>query len=134
MWLLLLAACEVATFCTEIGCAGELVLTVVGPPGTGEVSGLVTVDGTDFVVDCDGAGDPAVTCTGDTLRIQLGDDVGEGPVTWTLSSSPRDTGGGGGYAGEGSVTPDWSRTQPNGDGCPPVCWYAAATVELLGTP
>lgn len=135
MWALLLAmfvGCdEPALVCTQIGCQSELVVVVQGPDDVSEVSGMLTVSGQDVVVDCEGTSDPALRCEGDRLVLE---GLGGGEVVWTLSSDGRDSGGGGGYAGEGSVTPDWQVSQPNGEDCPPTCYSTEITVELLGTP
>lgn len=134
--LLTLLACDPETAdCTLIGCADELILHVIGPDDTSEVSGRVTVGGHDFMVDCDGTSDPEVTCVGSDLVFQLSEGLDRGEVAWGLSSSGRDSGGGGGgYAGEGTVLPEWNSSQPNGPDCPPTCTSGEATVELLGTP
>ncbi|MCK6505133.1 hypothetical protein L6R53_17330 [Myxococcota bacterium] len=132
---LLLACDEEPLACTQVGCQSELVLVVVGPDDVSEVSGLVTVGGQGFVVDCEGKSDPAVSCEGDRLVLTIADELGGGEVQWSLSSDGRDSGGGGGgYAGDGTVTPDWAVHQPNGEECPPTCYTAEVEVELLGTP
>lgn len=132
---LVLGCGEPLLVCTEIGCQSELVLVVQGPADISEVSGQVIVGSQVFTVDCDGDSSPAVTCEGDRLILLLDDGVGGGEVQWSLSSDGRDSGGGGGgYAGDGTVTPDWTVEQPNGEECPPTCYIAEVSVELLGTP
>ncbi len=132
---LLLGCDEEPLSCTQIGCLSELVVVVQGPDDVSEVSGMLTVGGQDFVVDCEGTSDPALSCEGSRLVLALADGLGGGEVRWTLSSDGRDSGGGGGgYAGEGTVTPDWQVSQPNGEDCPPTCYTGEITVELLGTP
>lgn len=131
----LIAACDTAgRACTEIGCAGSLVLQVAGVEGTTGLAGMVTVAGRDFIVDCGGTSDPEVSCEANAISILL-PEVGGGEVVWSLAASGPDTGqGGGGYAGNGTFTPDWSESQPNGPDCPPTCWVGEGTVELRGTP
>ena len=132
---LLLAGCFETTDCTLIGCADQLTVHLLGPADSSEVSGMITVGGHAFVVDCEGTSDPEVLCTGDAITIQLAEGQGGGAVQWSLSSDGRDSGGGGGgYAGDGTVTPDWEVSQPNGPDCGPTCTSAEMTVELLGTP
>lgn len=133
--LLLLTACDGATDCTLIGCMDTLTLHVTGAP-TGAVYGVVTVDGHDFQVDCAGESDPDVLCDGSDITFQLPNDVvGGGEVTWTLSTPDDDTAtGGGSYVGNGTFTPDWTSSTPNGPDCGPTCWTGDGAVELQGTP
>lgn len=130
----LIAACDTAgKSCTEIGCAGSLVLQVVGVGDTTGLAGMITVAGHDFMVDCDGTSDPEVSCEAQTVSIFLSE-AGGGEVVWSLAAGGDTGGGGGGYAGNGTFTPNWSESQPNGPDCPPTCWVGEGTVELQGTP
>lgn len=138
LWLLLalplLAACPGGMECTLIGCANQLTLHVVGADGPG-LSGSVTLGGHTFSVDCDGESDPEVVCSDGDISIQLSDAQGGGEVTWTLSTDDTDTAtGGGNYVGNGTFTPDWTSSSPNGPDCGSTCWSGEGTVELYGTP
>jgi len=134
--LLLLAACDGSTDCTLVGCIDTLTLHVVGVGGGAPVYGVVTLDGHDFQVDCAGESDPEVVCDGEDINFQLpAGVVGGGEVTWTLSTPDDDTAtGGGSYVGNGTFTPDWTSSTPNGPDCGPTCWTGEGTVELQGTP
>ena len=127
--------------CTEIGCLNTLTLHVIG--SAIGLSGRVTIGDQSFIVTCDDPTTNEAQCDGSDLTFQLPDGIGGGEVIWSLSADgaeadtadTADTGGhGGGYAGNGTVTPAWSSSTPNGSDCPPTCWQGEATVELLGTP
>ncbi|MES2638423.1 MAG: hypothetical protein V4850_03045 [Myxococcota bacterium] len=130
----LLSACDPKD-CTLVGCASQLALTITGPGEVIGLSGSVTVGEHTFLVDCASDSDPAVTCDGASLVLDLPEGVGGGEVEWSLSSDGPDGGeSGGSYAGEGAFTPDWTSSTPNGPDCGPECWSGAGSVELLGTP
>jgi hypothetical protein len=122
--------------CTEIGCISTLTLHVTG--SAIGLSGMVTIGGRSFIVTCDDPTTNEAQCDGSDLTFQLPDGSGGGEVVWSLSAdgAAADTGGhgGGSYAGNGTVTPAWNSSTPNGPDCPPTCWEGQATVELLGTP
>ena len=127
--------------CTEIGCVSTLTVHVNGAGGAIGLSGMVTVGGRSFIVTCDEPTTNEAQCDGSDLTFQLPDGIGGGEVVWSLSADgaaadTADTGGqgGGSYAGNGTVTPAWGSSTPNGPDCPPTCWEGEATVELQGTP
>ena len=124
--------------CTEIGCVSTLTVHVNGAGGAIGLSGMVTVGGRSFIVTCDEPTTNEAQCDGSDLTFQLPDGIGGGEVVWSLSAdgATPDTGGqgGGSYAGNGTVTPAWGSSTPNGPDCPPTCWEGEATVELQGTP
>ena len=124
--------------CTEIGCVSTLTVHVNGAGGAIGLSGMVTVGGRSFIVTCDEPTTNEAQCDGSDLTFQLPDGIGGGEVVWSLSAdgAAADTGGhgGGSYAGNGTVTPAWGSSTPNGPDCPPTCWEGEATVELQGTP
>ncbi len=127
--------------CTEIGCVSTLTVHVNGAGAAIGLSGMVTVGGRSFIVTCDEPTTNEAQCDGSDLTFQLPDGIGGGEVVWSLSADgaaadTADTGGhgGGSYAGNGTVTPAWSSSTPNGPDCPPTCWEGEATVELQGTP
>lgn len=132
----LLAGCEVAKMCTEIGCISTVAITVTadGAP-VSTFSGTITVGATTYDVSCaDGAtagGSPEVSCGADGLvTVTVAEDDGGGVVSWNLvGSDPADTGGFG-FDGSDSTTPEWSSSQPNGEGCPPTCWSASMEIAL----
>ncbi len=127
--------------CTQIGCVSTLTVHVNGAGGAIGLSGMVTVGGRSFIVTCDEPTTNEAQCDGSDLTFQLPDGIGGGEVVWSLSADgaavdTADTGGhgGGSYAGNGTVTPAWGSSTPNGPDCPPTCWEGEATVELQGTP
>ena len=124
--------------CTEIGCVSTLTVHVTGAGSAIGLSGTVTVGAHSFIVTCDEPTTNEAQCDGSDLTFQLPDGIGGGEVIWSLSAdgAAADTGGhgGGSYAGNGTVTPAWSSSTPNGSDCPPTCWEGEATVELRGTP
>ena len=129
----LLASCQLVKDCTLIGCVNQLTIEVTGAGAAIGLSGSVTLSGHTFVVDCANPDATAVVCDGTTLIISLADGQGGGDVQWSLSADGADTGRQG-YAGEGTFTPNWVSSEPNGPDCGPLCISGAGEVELLGTP
>lgn len=135
---LLLAACDtISKSCTDIGCVSQLSITVTADSApVPEFSGTITIGDVDFAVACAGTdatgSAPGVTCAGDGVVIlPLTERSGGGDVSWVLSGS--DGGldsGNAGYDGQGTLTPEWSTSQPNGPDCPPICYSADATISL----
>lgn len=129
-----LSGCEIVKSCTEIGCINTLTITVTADgAGVPEVHGTITVGSTTYDVACLGGDNtgssPEVTCAqGGVVSISVSEADGGGVVSWALAGAdPVDTGDWG-YDGTGSTTPAWESSEPNGEGCPPVCW--AATMEI----
>lgn len=121
-----LAGCpaEVGQICTEVGCNGVLTITVVDAsdaPVAG-LAGTIAVGGQTFAVDCAGTSDEAVTCSGGTITVMLGDDVGDTEVVLDLAA--------GGVTATSTLDPEWTSSQPNGPDCPPTCWDAEGTVAI----
>lgn len=131
--LLLVNACEIGKDCTLIGCLNQLTIEVTGAGDVIGLSGSVTVGGRTFVVDCDDPAATEVTCDGSAIIVQLADGEGGGEVGWSLSADGADTGGQG-YAGEGTFTPTWTTSEPNGPDCGPTCTSGVGEVALQGTP
>ena len=108
--------------CTQVGCGGRLMLTVVdaeGSPVSG-LTGTLAVGLRSFAVDCAGTSDEGVSCDGGTVTVLLPMDIGGEDVVLDLHNAE--------MAAVATLSPDWTFEEPNGSICGPTCWTAAATV------
>lgn len=125
-WLAL-ASCGgdgLGLFCSESGCGGMLVLTVVDEADAPvpALAGTIALRDRTFAVDCAGLSDPEVICEGGTITVTLTPELGGQDVVLDLQ---RD-----GVTVTSRVDLDWQRFDPNGRSCSPTCWTAEGTVRV----
>lgn len=110
--------------CTEIGCSGQVAITVVdsNDDPVSEMAGTITMGDSTWMVDCAGTSDPGVSCSGGTITLELPQDVGNEDVTLDLHRGPS--------SATATLLLDWVSSQPNGPDCPPTCWTAEGSAAL----
>ena len=118
---LLLLACEDDTkYCTEVGCASGLTLTIEDSYGgtASTVSGTVTIDGQDYTFDCADVNSP-VFCENGIVLIQV--EQGE-TASYTLAMGEE-------FA-SGELQLNFESYAPNGEDCDPICYVDDHTIQL----
>ena len=111
--------------CTEIGCSDGVNLWFEDASGAAVdgVAGVLSIDGRTLAFDC---GDPSgasndagVMCVGGGVFV---DGAGAESLSYSLDV--------GGEVIDGEVALEYTKQQPNGPDCPPVCEQASAAVVL----
>ena len=119
----LFAGCgEEPKYCTEIGCASGISFTILdsyGDPAT-NASGTITIDGTDYLFDCGNPDESDYFCNEGILFISV-----ESGTTASYSVEMEIE------SAVGEITLEFEESQPNGEGCEPICYNAAHTIEMM---
>mgnify|MGYP006957706224 CR=1 FL=1 len=120
---LLITGCgEEPKYCTEIGCSSGVnfeVLDSYGGPAV-RASGTITIDGTDYGFDCENPDGSEVECYEGIVFISV-----ESGTTATYSVTWADE------SAQGEIDLEFEESQPNGEGCEPICYNAQHTIELI---
>ena len=119
----ILSACgQIGEMCTQIGCMSGISLSIYdsyGSPVSGSY-GTITVDGTEYTYDCNTADQLSVICDEETVLLLV--EEGES-IVYSINFADE--------SASGETQLDFEESNPNGDDCPPTCYYASITVELF---
>ncbi len=125
--LVLGPAIPTGDFCTLVDCLGSgVTLELENLPADSSYQVEVTNSTGEFLtLSCDGndmQGSTAIQCSSEKVYIHLEEDYAPEEITVTITLN--------GEQLSEVFYPNYEISQPNGEGCPPICYYAMVVMKM----